>query len=190
MPTDPAQVSVSMVTNQGHIGLLLANNESPCTVNSFASLAGQKFFDDTKCHRLATDSSILQCGDPSADGTGGPGYQVRQRVPDRPIQAGRPGAPRAGDLSAGHLGDGQQRAEHQRQPVLPGVQGHSPAARIHRLRQNPAGRAGHPGQDRQGRRRRWRCGRTAGHRSHHHVDTAGLNDETHPNRSRARASLP
>lgn len=39
VPTDPAQVSVSMVTNQGNIGLMLANNESPCTVNSFVSLA-------------------------------------------------------------------------------------------------------------------------------------------------------
>jgi len=83
VPTDPAQVSVSMVTNQGHIGLLLANNESPCTVNSFASLAQQKFFDDTKCHRLTSGpaSSILQCGDPSADGTGGPGYQFVNEYP-------------------------------------------------------------------------------------------------------------
>ncbi len=83
VPTDPAQVSVSMVTNQGHIGLLLANNESPCTVNSFASLAQQKFFDDTKCHRLTTgaSSSILQCGDPSADGTGGPGYKFANEYP-------------------------------------------------------------------------------------------------------------
>ena len=79
VPTDPATVSVSMVTNQGNIGLLLANNESPCTVNSFASLAQQKFFDDTKCHRLTT--SILQCGDPTADGTGGPGYQFANEYP-------------------------------------------------------------------------------------------------------------
>ena len=41
-PNHPATVSASMVTNQGNIGLLLANNESPCTVNSFASLTGQK----------------------------------------------------------------------------------------------------------------------------------------------------
>lgn len=54
VPTEPAQVSVSMVTNQGNIGLMLANNESPCTVNSFASLANQGFFNNTKCHRLTT----------------------------------------------------------------------------------------------------------------------------------------
>jgi peptidyl-prolyl cis-trans isomerase B (cyclophilin B) len=92
VPTDPANVSVSMVTNQGHIGLLLANNESPCTVNSFASLAGQKYFDGTKCHRLTTgeSSSILQCGDPSADGTGGPGYQFANEYPTDQYPAGDP----------------------------------------------------------------------------------------------------
>jgi peptidyl-prolyl cis-trans isomerase B (cyclophilin B) len=88
VPTDPAQVSVSMVTNQGHIGLLLANNESPCTVNNFASLAQQKFFNDTKCHRLTL--SILQCGDPSADGTGGPGYKFADEYPTDQYQPGDP----------------------------------------------------------------------------------------------------
>ncbi|MGH3971251.1 MAG: protein kinase domain-containing protein, partial [Mycobacterium sp.] len=74
VPTDPAQVSVSMVTSQGNFGLLLANNESPCTVNSFVSLAQQKFFDNTQCHRLTASPtvSILQCGDPTGDGSGGP----------------------------------------------------------------------------------------------------------------------
>jgi peptidyl-prolyl cis-trans isomerase B (cyclophilin B) len=83
VPTDPAQVSASMVTNQGHIGLMLANNESPCTVNSFASLVGQKYFDSTKCHRLTTspDLGVLQCGDPKGDGTGGPGYQFANEYP-------------------------------------------------------------------------------------------------------------
>ena len=83
VPTDPAQVSASMVTSQGHIGLLLANNESPCTVNSFASLAQQKFFDGTQCHRLTASptSAVLQCGDPSGDGTGGPGYQFANEYP-------------------------------------------------------------------------------------------------------------
>jgi peptidyl-prolyl cis-trans isomerase B (cyclophilin B) len=83
VPTDPAQVSVSMVTNQGNVGLLLANNESPCTVNSFVSLAQQKFFDKTQCHRLTASptSSVLQCGDPGGDGTGGPGYQFANEYP-------------------------------------------------------------------------------------------------------------
>jgi peptidyl-prolyl cis-trans isomerase B (cyclophilin B) len=83
VPTDPANISVSMVTNQGHIGLMLANNESPCTVNSFASLVGQRYFNDTKCHRLTTspDLAVLQCGDPKGDGTGGPGYGFANEYP-------------------------------------------------------------------------------------------------------------
>jgi peptidyl-prolyl cis-trans isomerase B (cyclophilin B) len=72
-----------MSTSQGNIGLMLANNESPCTINSFASLAGQKFFDGTKCHRLTTSDTlgVLQCGDPKGDGTGGPGYQFANEYP-------------------------------------------------------------------------------------------------------------
>jgi peptidyl-prolyl cis-trans isomerase B (cyclophilin B) len=83
VPTDPASVSVSMVTSQGHIGLLLANNESPCTVNSFVSLATQGYFNNTKCHRLTTEAelSILQCGDPKGDGKGGPGYGFGNEYP-------------------------------------------------------------------------------------------------------------
>jgi peptidyl-prolyl cis-trans isomerase B (cyclophilin B) len=83
VPTDPANISVSMVTNQGHIGLMLANNESPCTVNSFASLVAQRYFNDTKCHRLTTspDLAVLQCGDPKGDGTGGPGYGFANEYP-------------------------------------------------------------------------------------------------------------
>jgi peptidyl-prolyl cis-trans isomerase B (cyclophilin B) len=83
IPTDPAQISASMATSQGNIGLMLANNESPCTVNSFASLIGQKYFDNTKCHRLTTspDLGVLQCGDPKGDGTGGPGYGFGNEYP-------------------------------------------------------------------------------------------------------------
>ncbi len=81
--TDPATVSASMVTSQGNVGLMLANNESPCTVNSFASLVGQGFFNNIKCHRLTTSTTlgVLQCGDPKGDGTGGPGYQFANEYP-------------------------------------------------------------------------------------------------------------
>jgi peptidyl-prolyl cis-trans isomerase B (cyclophilin B) len=92
IPTDPAVVSLSLTTNQGPIGLNLDNAKAPCTVNSFVSLAEKGFFDNTHCHRLTTsaDLSVLQCGDPKGDGTGGPGYQfaneypTNQYVPDDP----------------------------------------------------------------------------------------------------------
>jgi len=92
VPTEPAQVSASMATNQGNIGLQLDNAKSPCTVNSFASLAQQGFFDDTPCHRLTTSEAlaVLQCGDPSGEGTGGPGYEFADEYPTNQYQPGDP----------------------------------------------------------------------------------------------------
>lgn len=93
VPTDPATVSVSMTTNQGNIGLILDNAKAPCTVNSFASLAQKGFFNDTPCHRLTTSPSlaVLQCGDPSGSGSGGPGYQFANEYPTDQYPKGDPG---------------------------------------------------------------------------------------------------
>jgi peptidyl-prolyl cis-trans isomerase B (cyclophilin B) len=83
VPTDPDRVSASMSTNRGDIGIQLDNDKAPCTVNSFASLAQQGYFDDTSCHRLTTapQLGVLQCGDPSGTGTGGPGYRFGNEYP-------------------------------------------------------------------------------------------------------------
>jgi len=92
VPTDPAKVSASMATNQGNIGLELDNAKSPCTVNSFASLAQQGFFNDTPCHRLTTSEglAVLQCGDPTGQGSGGPGYQFDNEYPTNQFQPDDP----------------------------------------------------------------------------------------------------
>ena len=92
VPTNPAQVSASMATNQGNIGLQLDNGKAPCTVNSFASLAQQGYFNDTSCHRLTTTEglSVLQCGDPTGVGTGGPGYQFGNEYPTNQFQPDDP----------------------------------------------------------------------------------------------------
>ncbi|MCV7222597.1 peptidylprolyl isomerase [Mycolicibacterium elephantis] len=92
VPTEPAQVSASMSTNRGNIGLMLDNGKSPCTVNSFASLAQQGYFNDTPCHRLTTSESlsVLQCGDPTGQGTGGPGYQFANEYPTNQYQPDDP----------------------------------------------------------------------------------------------------
>ncbi|MEV7971264.1 peptidylprolyl isomerase [Sphaerisporangium sp. NPDC088356] len=78
--------TMTIATNQGTIVIQLATAQAPCTVNSFEFLAKKNFFDNTRCHRLATPETtglgMLQCGDPLAkgdgkskeDGTGGPGY--------------------------------------------------------------------------------------------------------------------
>ena len=92
VPTDPAQISASMSTNQGNIGLQLDNAKAPCTVNSFASLAQQGFFNDTPCHRLTTSEglAVLQCGDPTGQGSGGPGYQFANEYPTNQFQPDDP----------------------------------------------------------------------------------------------------
>jgi len=92
VPTEPAEVSASMATNQGNIGLQLDNGKSPCTVNSFASLAQQGYFENTPCHRLTTSESlgVLQCGDPTGQGAGGPGYEFANEYPTDQYQPDDP----------------------------------------------------------------------------------------------------
>ncbi|MGU3502191.1 peptidylprolyl isomerase [Mycobacterium sp. C31M] len=92
IPMDEPEISVSMATDQGNIGLLLNNAQAPCTTNSFASLAGQGYFNDTVCHRLTTSDSlsVLQCGDPTGQGTGGPGYQFANEYPTNQYQPDNP----------------------------------------------------------------------------------------------------
>jgi peptidyl-prolyl cis-trans isomerase B (cyclophilin B) len=73
-PSEPTSLdAVTIKTNRGTIKATLTPEAAPCTVSSFASLAKQGYFDGTKCHRLV-QGFVLQCGDPSATGTGGPGY--------------------------------------------------------------------------------------------------------------------
>ncbi|MGE2725119.1 peptidylprolyl isomerase [Mycolicibacterium pulveris] len=81
--TDPARVDATIGTSQGDIGVRLDNAKAPCTVHNFTSLARQGFFDDTTCHRLITTAKLhaLQCGDPTGEGTGGPGYQFPNEYP-------------------------------------------------------------------------------------------------------------
>lgn len=76
-------VSVALATSAGPIGLTLNRAEAPCTVNSFVSLAKQGYFDGTGCHRLTTGEGlkVLQCGDPTGTGTGGPGYTIPDEAP-------------------------------------------------------------------------------------------------------------
>ncbi|UGT60875.1 protein kinase domain-containing protein [Nocardia asteroides] len=75
--------SATMLTNYGRIGITLRNAESPCTVNSFVSLVQQGYFDDSGCHRLTATFglNILQCGDPTGTGSGGPGYSFDDEYP-------------------------------------------------------------------------------------------------------------
>jgi peptidyl-prolyl cis-trans isomerase B (cyclophilin B) len=72
-----ANYSMKLATTCGDIDIALKTAAAPHTVNSFDFLAGQGYFDHTKCHRLTTDGIfVLQCGDPQGTGMGGPGYTL------------------------------------------------------------------------------------------------------------------
>jgi len=70
---------MTMDTSQGVIKIEVDTAHAPCAAESFTYLAGKKFFDNTTCHRMVTSGIyVLQCGDPSATGTGGPDYRYNE----------------------------------------------------------------------------------------------------------------
>jgi peptidyl-prolyl cis-trans isomerase B (cyclophilin B) len=73
---------VSLNTSIGDLQLTLDSALAPCAVKNFLSLVGQKYFDNTKCHRLTVGEGlqVLQCGDPTGSGSGGPGYSFADEV--------------------------------------------------------------------------------------------------------------
>jgi peptidyl-prolyl cis-trans isomerase B (cyclophilin B) len=79
--TPPAQPPTSgtgtmrITTNLGVIAVRIDVAKTPCTAASFGYLGTKHFFDNSSCHRLVTSGIyVLQCGDPSGTGSGGPGY--------------------------------------------------------------------------------------------------------------------
>ncbi|MFD0711645.1 peptidylprolyl isomerase [Paenibacillus sp. GCM10027626] len=62
-------------TTKGAFTVELFAKDAPQTVNSFVFLANEKFYDGIKFHRIVEDF-MIQTGDPKADGTGGPGYNI------------------------------------------------------------------------------------------------------------------
>ncbi|MGY1650444.1 peptidylprolyl isomerase [Geodermatophilus sp. SYSU D01119] len=87
-PPDPAAtpasgtVSLLMSTDQGDIPLTLDRAKAPCAAASFAYLASQQFFDGSPCHREVNQPTfgVLQCGDPTGTGSGGPTYKFAEEV--------------------------------------------------------------------------------------------------------------
>ncbi|HET9169287.1 MAG TPA: peptidylprolyl isomerase [Actinospica sp.] len=65
-----------LLTTQGEIGFAAETSAAPCTTGSFSFLAEHGYYDLTHCHRLTLQGIfVLQCGDPTGTGSGGPGYQ-------------------------------------------------------------------------------------------------------------------
>lgn len=73
-----------MSTNQGDLTLTLDRAKAPCAAASFSYLAQQQFFDGSVCHREVNQPTfgVLQCGDPTGTGSGGPSYKYAEEIPD------------------------------------------------------------------------------------------------------------
>jgi cyclophilin family peptidyl-prolyl cis-trans isomerase len=88
LPPDPAKtpstgtIEVDVKTNLGSVTLQMDRAKAPCAVQSMVYLIGKKFFDNTPCPRVSSINpdklGILQCGDPSGSGNGGPTYQYKE----------------------------------------------------------------------------------------------------------------
>lgn len=76
---------VTMETNRGTIKLELYPKYAPQTVNNFVFLAGEGFYDDVKFHRVISDF-MIQGGDPTGTGSGGPGYRFADELKNNPLK--------------------------------------------------------------------------------------------------------
>ncbi|KRA28099.1 MULTISPECIES: peptidylprolyl isomerase [unclassified Nocardioides] len=113
-PSRSGQVPAVLHTTVGDLKLTLDADKAPCTVESFASLAEQGYYDNTSCHRQGNDPGFefLQCGDPNFDpkaatpgqevGSGGPGYTIPDEItgdetyPAGTLAMANTGAPNSG----------------------------------------------------------------------------------------------
>src|SRR3954468_22241952 len=77
----------TMVTNQGEIVFELFDDDAPKTVGNFRTLAGKGFYDGLAFHRIIRDF-MIQGGDPTGTGTGGPGYTFEDEINDHKVVRG------------------------------------------------------------------------------------------------------
>jgi cyclophilin family peptidyl-prolyl cis-trans isomerase len=77
----------TMQTNHGSIELELFDEDAPKTVDNFRKLAGDGFYDGVIFHRVIPDF-MIQGGDPTGTGSGGPGYQFEDEANDHPVARG------------------------------------------------------------------------------------------------------
>ena len=79
--------NATMQTNHGTIEIELFPSEAPKTVANFTKLAGEGFYDGIVFHRVIEDF-MIQGGDPTGTGSGGPGYQFEDEFNDHPVARG------------------------------------------------------------------------------------------------------
>ena len=101
--TESNKASITFTTNQGEIVIETTPDLAPLTVNAIAALAQKNYFDNTICHRLTTEGIfVLQCGDPTGTGTGGPGFNIPDENLPQPTENNYP----AGTVAMANAGPG------------------------------------------------------------------------------------
>jgi peptidyl-prolyl cis-trans isomerase B (cyclophilin B) len=86
MQIDPTKTHRAIIeTNKGTIELELYPKHAPKTVNNFVFLAKEGFYDDVSFHRVIKNF-VIQGGDPTGTGMGGPGYRFEDEVKDNPLK--------------------------------------------------------------------------------------------------------
>ncbi len=98
--------TATLETSKGKIICALFAKDAPKTVNNFVFLAREGFYDGTVFHRVINDF-MIQGGDPTASGRGGPGYKFEDET------KGNPHRHKVGSLSMANAGP-----QHQWQPIL------------------------------------------------------------------------
>ena len=86
MQIDPTKAySASIETNKGTIEIELFPQYAPKTVNNFVFLAREGFYDGVTFHRVISNF-MVQCGDPTGTGRGGPGYKFGDEFSGNPLR--------------------------------------------------------------------------------------------------------
>ncbi len=119
MQIDPEKTyTATLQTSKGAIELELYPEHAPKTVNNFAFLAGEEFYDGTTFHRVIPNF-MVQGGDPTGTGRGGPGYQFEDELEGNPLKHDS-----AGVLSMANAGPNTNGSQffitHAAQPHLDG----------------------------------------------------------------------
>jgi peptidyl-prolyl cis-trans isomerase B (cyclophilin B) len=116
MTIDPKKAyRVKIETNRGEIELDFYPQYAPKTVNNFVFLAREGFYDGVTFHRVIPDF-VIQGGDPTGTGRGGPGYRFEDEVAGNPLKHER------GVMSMANAGPGTNGSQffitHSPQPHL------------------------------------------------------------------------
>ena len=108
--------SAELVTSRGSILVELFGRDAPLTVNSFVTLATDGYFNDTRFHRVVANF-VVQGGDPTGTGSGGPGYSIRDELNRHRYERGTLGMAHSGPDTGGS----QFFLAHSPQPHLDGL---------------------------------------------------------------------